>query len=344
MDKVARLLDEVAQLGVTFAAESENLRISAPKGALSKELQRRIAESKVEILQRLRQASATGSSRALTRLEPDPAGDSLPFPLSDLQLGFYMADDAYMEFHVRPHYYFEFDWFDLDPAAYEFAWNKALKRHRRELCTVTGNVELKLMTTDIELRCPVYDLRNSSPDQIAARLMAVREEMQRCELPLDRWPWSDIRLSLWIENGRRKGRVHYNHNNFFIDGFGANQLLREVDEYYHNPDLRYPPLALSYRDAVLGLNRLAESEMGRTAHSYWKSRLPGLPPPPDLPQPPGLNRRCRSQLERREGELSKPVWHELKNRAASLGVTPSNAMIAAYAYVIATWSNSDHFI
>lgn len=344
MDKVARLLEETAQLGVTFAADGGQLRISAPKGTLTSELQRRVAENKEEILRRLQQAASAGPFLSQSRLSADPPGDSLSFPLSDLQLGFYIANDSYMELHVRPHCYFEYDVPDLDPVAYQAAWNKALKRHQCELCTVTKDVELKLLAEDAHLPCRTYDLRGRSREEVASHLLRLREEMQRQELPLEAWPWLDLRISLWAENGRTMGRIHYNHNNFFIDGFGTMQLLQEIDEYYLNPVLNYLPLALSYRDAVLGLNRLAESEAGQAAYRYWTARLPGLPPPPALPHKPGLNRRCRSQLERREAILEKRLWDVFKSRAASLGVTPSNAMIAAYAYVIATWSNSDHFI
>src|SRR5207253_2447877 len=131
-------------------------------------------------------------------------------------------------------------------------------------------------------------------DAAAAKQLRVREEMMRQELRLDSWPWLDLRVSLWMEHGQERARVHYNHNNYFIDGFGAGQLLAEIDGYLHDPDASVPPLELSYRDAVLGLERLAASEAGETARSYWFSRLSGLPAPPNLPLKTGLNRRCRS--------------------------------------------------
>jgi hypothetical protein len=122
------------------------------------------------------------------------------------------------------------------------------------------------------------------------------------------------------------------------------QLLAEIERYYRDPSLTYPPLELSYREAVLGLERLAASAAGVAARDYWFARLPDLPPPPPLPQRLGLDRRCRSKLDRREGTLDPAVWEAFKARASALGVTPSNAVLAAYAYVVATWSNSDRFI
>jgi len=84
--------------------------------------------------------------------------------------------------------------------------------------------------------------------------------------------------------------------------------------------------------------------VGRAARAYWIARLPGLPPPPPVPQRSGLDRRRRSYLERRESALTKTQWDTFKQRASALGVTPSNAVTTAYSYVIATWSNIDHFI
>jgi amino acid adenylation domain-containing protein len=346
MDAVTNLLEALTQLGVRLAAENGQLKVNAAKGVLTGELRQRVLESKDEILRRLQGIEPATADRAPARIAPDPQADRLPFPLSDLQLGFYIANDPYMEFHVRPHYYMEFDRPGLDVASYQSAWNKALRRRRRELCVVNAEMELQLLEGTPEIECKVYDWRDlaDESEDAAARLMSLREEMMRQELRLDSWPWLDLRVSLWREHGRERARVHYNHNNFFLDGFSANQLLAETDSYYQNPDLSQPAIELSFRDAVLGLERLAVSAEGQAARDYWFSRLPDLSPPPGLPQKPGLNRRCRSRLNRRAGVLERSLWEAFKGRASALGLTPSNAVIAAYAYVIATWSNSNCFI
>ena len=114
MDQVTGLLESLAQLGVKMAVDDGQLKISAAKGVLTGELRSRLLESKDEILRRLQGLAPTAAAPAPARIAPDPQADHLPFPLSDLQLGFYIANDPYMELHVRPHYYFEFDHVDLD--------------------------------------------------------------------------------------------------------------------------------------------------------------------------------------------------------------------------------------
>ena len=117
MDGVTGLLETLAQLGVKLAAENGQLRISAAKGALTGELRHRLLESKEEILRRLAGVAPERTAPVQARIAPDPEGDRRPFPLLDLQLGFYIANDPYMEFNVRPHFYMEFDHRELDVEA-----------------------------------------------------------------------------------------------------------------------------------------------------------------------------------------------------------------------------------
>ncbi len=103
-------------------------------------------------------------------------------------------------------------------------------------------------------------------------------------------------------------------------------------------------MSLSFRDAVTALEELARSPQGGVARRYWEDRLPTLPGPPELPVRPGLERRCRSRLNRRERFVDAGVWRSFKENARHFGVTPSNAVFAVYAEIVGAWSNSRHFV
>lgn len=341
---VTDLIQELASLGIRLSLEKGQIRITAAKGVLTQELRARMVTHRQNI-QRLLEGSVERLPReAARRIEPRPDREREPFPLSDLQLGFYIANDPYMEFHVRPHMYMETDVVDLDIEAYQRAWNATLESHRRELCIVAANAELRLLDGPVDISIRVYDLRERSQDEVECSLASIRAEMERQELPLDRWPWFDLRASRRREQGREVVRIHYNHNNFFIDGFGTMLLLEQIDRCYSSGSPGPTPCEISYRDAVIALNELAESPSGATAQNYWLSRLPDLPAPPALPQRAGFDRRCRSNLLRRSGALRARTWEAFKKMASLRGITPTNALVTAYAYVLATWSNSHHFI
>ncbi len=319
------------------------MKLAAQPGALTPALREQLVRHKPSLLQWLHEQEQT-HDLPLPACHPDPVNLYQPFPLNDLQLGFYMADDPYMEFHVRPHYYNELNVADLDLARYEQAWDKALRRHRAEIVVVTPEGLLQTVRELAPMQFQRIDLRDLPADRIATALLDVRTQMMRTELPLDRWPWIDLRISLWMENNTQRARIHYNHNNFFSDGYGTTRLLQEVDLYYRQPGTELPALSLSYRDAVLALEALSKSAVGKAAQRYWEERLPLFPDPPSLPIRTGMNRRCRSRLQRREGYLSPQAWSAFKAQSARCGLTPSNAIFAVYAEIVAAWSNSRHFV
>ena len=343
---IALLLQDLRSAGISLSLQGENLKINAPQGALDEALKQRLREHKAALMRWL-QESKVAEELALPICVPDPEHGHSSFPLSDMQLGFYMGDDPYMEFHVRPHYYIEKNQLNLNLLAYQAAWDKALLRHRQDIVIVRADGYLQRVENPAPLRCKVTDLGEADAETVQASLQQTRADMMRAVLPLDRWPWLDLRVTQWREKGGSgvtHQRIHYNHNNFFSDGYGTTRLLQEIDQYYAHPETTLPPLQLSFRDAALTLSDLAESPAGRIAQNYWESRLPNLPEPPALPMNHHLDRRCRSRLQRREGFLSEALWTGFKNKATALGITPSNAVFCAYAEVLSAWSNSRHFI
>lgn len=340
---LTQLLQALNDYSITLSCDGGNLKVSAPKGALSAEIKQSLSVHKQALLGWLRQ-SKNPLEDAWPTCIPDLKNRYEPYPLSDLQRGFFMAADAFMEFHVRPHYYIEKNIPALNVAAYEAAWNKALKRHAGEIVVVTDAGNLQVLENPQPLRCEIIDLRDCSPADVAISLEQTRASMARAELPLNRWPWVDLRISLWHDETGLQGRVHYNHNNFFSDGGGTTRLLKEIDAYYWNPALELPPLTLSVRDAVLTLEQLAESSAGKADRDYWETRIPLLPGAPELPMRQGMERRSRSRLQRREGFLPGALWGQFKENAREHGLTPSAAIFAAYAEVIGAWSNQRHFV
>ena len=339
---LSQLLQELKHRGITLNCEGETLKIHGPKANLTPELQNALRQHKQTLLAHLQKSAPIDD--ALPLCKPDAENLYKPFPLADLQQGFYVADDPHMEFHVRPHYYMEKDVENLDVGRYEAAWNKLFQRHRLELALVREDGNLEIIENPEPLRVKAIDLRDRPLDEVTQFLAAIRAQMMRSELPLDRWPWHDVRVTLWRKDDTDYGRIHYNHNNFFSDGYGTARALQEIEQYYRDPDAVLPPLSLSYRDAVIALDQLAESSQGLLAKRYWEDRLPLLPGPPQLPFRPGMNRRCRSRLQRREKIMDAASWDSFKTYARKYGLTYSNAIFAAYAEILAAWSNSKHFV
>jgi amino acid adenylation domain-containing protein len=335
------LMRELAERGVRVSAADGELKIVAAKNALNGELKAELRRLKGDILAMLQAPAAAPDALPACRLRPEERHE--PFPFSDLQMAFYMADNPYLEYHVRPHYYVETDCDGLDVDRYLWALNKALERHRGEVVMVVDDGHLAILPEVPLVKCPINDWRELDEDEARRRLAELRSKGSRQQLPLGRWPWFDLQISHWREGDRERTRIHFNHNNFYTDGYGATVLQREVDRLYENPGLELPPLTLTIRDAILALRDLSESPAGERARRYWLDRLPELPGPPELPMT-GANKRVRSQLQRREGFLTAAQWEQFKAHAGRAGLTPTGAIACAYAEILSAWSGSQHFI
>jgi pyochelin synthetase len=338
-----KLMTQLTLLKIAVRVNGDGqLSISAPKGALTDELKFELQRFKQEMIGLLKK----GRQNVFEQVEfaENEADRYEPFPFSDLQMAFYMANDPYMEFNVRPHYYCESDIASLDIGRYENALNKAISRHKGEIVLLADEQRLVALKEVAPVICKVNDFRNLPLPDVKANLLNLRNCLKREQLPLDRWPWFDFQISRWIELGQEVCRIHMNHNNFYTDGFGAMVLQRDIDHFYENPMSELPPIQLTYRDAVLGLERLAESPSGLRAKAYWRDRLENLPEPPQLPLVPGVDRRRRSALQRRENYLTEKEWTDFKAYAGQAGLTPTSAIIAAYSEILSVWSGSRHFI
>jgi pyochelin synthetase len=339
---IPALLTELAERGITLRMAGDGqLRVTAPRGGLPADLRERISDGKPGLLAWLAAADLRPDARAGLPLIV-PAGESAdPFAPSDLQVSYLVGSRGGLEFHVRPHQYMEFDFAELDPERFERALNQALRRHRASLVVLREDMLLEPVADITALHIKVTDLRNAPEGQVRAHIDRVRARLQRSELPLDRWPWLEAEITRY---GDGRGRLHYNHNNFFIDGAGMSRLLKSIEHYYGHPSEPLPELELSYKDALRALSELEDSQLGREAQAYWRDRIPALPDSPPVPLVPGADRRKRSRMSRHDFVLPAPAWASLKSRATGHGLTPTTAIYASYAEVIAYWSGSRHFL
>lgn len=320
------LLAELARAGVRISvADGGALRVAAPAGGLPPELRDRLVAAKADLVAVLSaRPAAADPEQILPEVTADPDGFGRPFPPSDLQISFIMGSREGFEYHVRPHQYVEFDIEGLDPGRYAAALNKAVQRHRGSLSVVRPDLTLEPIADLTPVPVPVLDLRGADAAHTEAELARVRREMERREPRHDAWPWLDVAITL---HGQDQGRLHYNNNNLFTDAVCAFGLVQDAMKLYRDPDLRLPELTITYRDCVLALAELEESELGRRARDYWLDRVPQMPDSPNVPQSPGSDYRGRSRLQRRELIFSREVWDRLKARIAEHGLTPTSALL-----------------
>ncbi|RKK01275.1 amino acid adenylation domain-containing protein, partial [Teichococcus wenyumeiae] len=311
------------------------MRVRGPRGAVDDALRQRLMAAKDALLAYLERDAITED--ALPRVVPDPARRHEPFPLTDIQEAYWVGSG--LEGGGGYHYYLEFDVPGLDVARLERAWGALVLRHEMLRAVVMPDGRQRILPEVPAPRVSRHDLSGLAGDEAEERQAALRRTLSHPDRPLDRWPLSEVHVSL---RAGGLGRVHVSLGLITLDSGSMMILFAEWQRLYEDAGAALPPLPTSFRDYVLAERALQGTPLFQRAERYWQRRVEALPPAPALPLAP-RQPRAASRFGRMTGWLPAPEWAALKQRAVRHGLTPSALLLAAFSEILAGWSESPRF-
>ncbi|MFB4289543.1 phosphopantetheine-binding protein [Nonomuraea sp. ATR24] len=271
---------------------------------------------------------------------PDPHAE---FPLLPLQQGYFVGQqDGWELSYDSAHYYLDHALTGVDGDEAADALTDAIERlaaHQPTLrARVTSDGRQHVLPAGAPGAVPrvrVYDLREASPDEIAATLRDVRHEMSTSGPDPARGPGLDVRLTLLPED---EGRLHLGLSLLVFDGWSSSVLSRDLLTFVADWNAALPPLEIHFGDYVASLAGLPATEAWQADRDWWWSRLEALPGPPALPLAADPQRVRPVTMGNREHRWSADRWSALRQQCTSRGVTPSTAMLTAFGVVLARWA------
>ncbi|MCK8500268.1 amino acid adenylation domain-containing protein [Myxococcus fulvus] len=325
------LIAELTRLGVELKVEGEHLRVRAARNVITPELQQHIAARKAEVLELLRR-----QGEAL-RSEQEHA----PFPLTEIQEAYLVGRGT--DFGVGGiscHLYHELDGQALDVERLSRAWRRLIERHAMLRAVVLPSGEQRVLEQVPSFSMPVLDLRGQARDVVEAKLAGIRQELSNRSVPLGQWPTFELRATLLDGN---RTRIHLDIDAITMDAAAVLALLEEWRELYAAPEKVLEPVPVSFREHVLAELSARDTTAYRSAEAYWRARLDDLPEAPVLPLATPPEQLVRPAFRRLGGSLDARRWERLKERSAQAGLTRSGVVCAAFAEVLAAWSESARF-
>ncbi|MGA9769788.1 MAG: amino acid adenylation domain-containing protein, partial [Blastocatellia bacterium] len=290
---------------------------------------------------KVKQAEDADSFMSLPAITSDRESRYEPFPLTEIQQAYWIGRSGALELgNVAAHLYFELDTLDLDLKRLNDAWQKLIERHDMLRAIILPDGQQQILEQVPYYQFETLDLRGQNPEHVAAELASVRQQMSHQVRPADQWPLFEIRATR-VED--RRIRLHFSLDALTGDAQSYNTLTDEFTRLYENPDMSFEPLELSFRDYVVAEVALRESKLYQRSEHYWKERLETLPPAPDLPLAKSPASITQPKFTRHRGRVKREIWQKLKNRATQVGLTPSGVLLAAFAEVLAAWSNNPRF-
>ncbi|AVP97138.1 hypothetical protein C7S18_08000 [Ahniella affigens] len=279
---------------------------------------------------------------ALPVLVSKPEQRYEPFPLTPIQQTYLVGRQGIYDLgDIATQAYSEIDVHDIDPASANRAWQKLIARHEMLRMVLTADLQQRILRDVPTYEVVVEDLSELPAQDAAERLLAIRHEMSSALRSGQQWPLFENRLTR-LPSGR--WRMHTTIDALIADGWSTQLLMREFLDFYFDQDQHHEPLTLSYRDYVLAEQKIQDGDAYARSKDYWTGRVADLPPPPDLPLKTGRQDTASGRFRRRTATLPKVEWQQFQKVARSLGLTPTNLLLAAYARTLAAWSTNARFM
>ncbi|MFF5937257.1 amino acid adenylation domain-containing protein [Streptomyces sp. NPDC012508] len=338
------LLDAFRGAGIRLWRDGDQLRFRAPRGAMTDQRLAELRRHKAELLALVADSAepprAGHADVAVWEARPEQRGE--PFPLTDIQSAYLFGRSAAFDYGgVSCHIYLEFAYpAGLDPDRFQQAWDGLVRRHDTLRTVIQEDGTQRVLPVLPDTAVEVADLRGAPDDTVDKAIAGVRDDLSHKVHPTGVRPMYELRLTLAAE----RSVLHVSVDFMALDWISLQQVLSELDRRYDRPDCELPPVDATFRDYVLSERRLRDTERYARDRAYWSKRIDELPGAPVLPlrddhdpatTPPRF-RRLTATLESR-------VWQALKTRATERGITPANAVLAAYAETIGRWSSTERF-
>lgn len=339
MSSAVDLLTQLRALGVHLALEGQTLRLNAPKGALTPELQAALRASKSEIVTLLQARQQNGAGSSVAPIPRVPRKEQMPLSLAQQRLWFLdqmdpdsVAYDLQAQLRLVGH---------LDVDTLERSLHAIVLRHE-DLRTTFSQKEGSPYAVignggDWKLEKGHLDRReNETIEEAVFRFAQVRREDP---FHLETGP---LFRAFLLEDGEGEHILALAIHHIVSDGWSMGVLVRELAENYRayrvNERPRLPELQAQYVDYAEWQRRWLESGVLEQQLRYWKKQLDGAPavalfPPDHVRRGAATGSGRRSKLL-----LSAELREQLESFSRGHDSTLFMTMLSAFVLLLSRYS------
>lgn len=321
--------------GIKLWTEDGKLRFKAPKGAMDNEMLLFLKENKAEVIKALNEEK----SIVLTE---DIENRYETFPLTDIQSAYLLGrrrDFAYggVACHIYMEIKYEGD-FDTEKAI--GIWQKIYEHHEmlHSVINRDGYQVILKSFSKLNVNCYNFDKSENSDEKFSQ----IRRDLSHKIYDTEKEPLFTVAFSKFAD----KTIMHFSIEFIIADWMSIWTILSQFEELYFGKVKELNEIDVSFRDYVISASKIKDTISYENDKEYWMKKIDSIPKAPALPM---SNKAEQNKyldkviFERKNMSLSKKKWDNFKLICGKFGITPTSAVMTAYAFVLERWSKNKKF-
>lgn len=261
-----------------------------------------------------------------------------PFELTDVQHAYRIGRSSTLELGSVPtHAYIEVVLKDTSAEAVQTAINMIIQSQPMMRCHITsdGMQQIQKCVETFDLKTVI----TSSKEEYESTCRSMRNDLER-----GTGYFSDscffAASACSFEN---KVRLHLLFDAIIFDGKSIFIFLEELEDHLREPDRQPVEHAISYRDHVIALSDIRESEKYKEDKEFVMSRLDILDKLPQFEFRTKPELIKQPTIDHHSFKLEAGLWKRIKEKIRSRGFTANAVLMTLYAEMIALWSSTFEF-
>ncbi len=326
-EKIVEIITLCRRKGIELWVDGDKLKFKASEAIMNDEIKNSLRQNKQDIIAYLKQDTD------FEKFESDELNRYEVFPLTDVQSAYLLGrNQSFVYGDTACQIYQEFEYERLDHVKVQNIWNELIQRHDMLRAVVHQDGYQQILEKVPEFVVPFYDVKN------ADSFTTIRNELSEKKYSVGEWPM----FSVAISNHKKGSILHFSMEFIIADWASIWMLLKEFEFLYFEEGEKLPILDTSFRDYVLYMQKLKSTRKYQEDKKYWDDKIEEFPLSPQLPI---LYGKANDSVcfQRYDFVLDFNMWKQFKRNAMINNVTPTAAVLAIYAEVLAKWSINKKF-
>lgn len=270
----------------------------------------------------------------------DPANRHEPFPLTNVQMAYYLGRSSHFELGgVSTHSYLEMAT-ELDIRRLNQCLNTLIQRHPALHTVFLPDATQQILPEVPEYAICEYDLSGYTEEAKNKRIAKERDRMSHHIFNPNVWPLFEIvafRLS------PEESLLCISFDLLIMDAYSLEILQEEIMALYADRSLQLEELSITFRDYLVGYQQMKSGKWYLEDKEYWLQKVEDFPLAPGLPLLTQPQHVKNPYFKRKSKHYSQQHWRQLKQISQNHNLTPSAVLCTVYAEVLANWSNQPQF-